>query len=99
MTRSTPYECRRALACLALFGAALAPARAFAQASCGPETRVPFAGHNFPVDPAPVLVDAFPFLRFSSPLFVTSIPGDADRLAVIEQGGRALVFPNDRYSF
>ncbi|MFI5316883.1 MAG: PQQ-dependent sugar dehydrogenase, partial [Myxococcota bacterium] len=47
----------------------------------------------------PVLVDAFPFLRFSSPLFVTSIPGDADRLAVIEQGGRALVFPNDRYSF
>jgi uncharacterized repeat protein (TIGR03806 family) len=45
------------------------------------------------------LVDAFPFLRFTSPIFATEIPGEADRLAVIEQGGRVLVFPNDRYAF
>ena len=97
MTRSTPAGCRRAAACLALFCVVLVPARAFAQATCGPETRVPFAGHTFPVDSPPVLIDGFPYLQFTSPVFATSVPGDADRLAVIEQGGRIFVFANDRY--
>jgi uncharacterized repeat protein (TIGR03806 family) len=99
MTRSTSPDRRRAIVRLALLCVALVSGRVHAQATCGPETRVPFAGHSFPVDPAPVLVDAFPYLTFESPVLVTSIPGAADRLAVAEHGGRILVFPNDRYAF
>ncbi len=41
------------------------------------------------------LVEAFPNLAFSSPLYLAAVPGE-DRLAVVEQGGRILVF--DRVS-
>jgi uncharacterized repeat protein (TIGR03806 family) len=102
MTRSTPFGCRHAAALLALFCVGLLPVRAPAQTplTCGPETRVPFAGHAFPVNAPPILIDAFPHLgRFTSPVFATSIPGGADRLAVVEQGGRVLVVPNDPFAF
>ncbi len=99
MTRSSRFECRRAVLCLALSCLVGMAVRAHAQATCGPETRVPFAGHAFPVDPAPRLIDAFRYLSFTSPVFVTSVPGAADRLAVVEQGGRILVFPNDLFAF
>src|SRR5512147_1342485 len=98
MTRSTSPDRRSAIVCVALFCVALASSRAHAQATCGPETRVPFAGHSFPVDAVPVLIDAFPYLTFDQPVSVTTIPGP-DRLAVAEHGGRILVFPNDPYAF
>jgi uncharacterized repeat protein (TIGR03806 family) len=65
------------------------------EATCGPDARVPFAGHSFPTDSSPVLIDAFPALSFTSPVFVTAAPGAVDGLAVVEQGGRVLLFPND----
>jgi len=99
MTRSIPLEFRRAALCLALSCGLGLPVRAHAQATCGPETRVPFAGHNFPVDASPELVDAFRYLSFTSPVFVTAVPGATNRLAVVEQGGRILVFPNDLFAF
>ena len=40
------------------------------------------------------LFDAFPALRFASPVFVTAAPGDATRLFVVEQEGRIRAFPN-----
>ncbi|HKC52834.1 MAG TPA: PQQ-dependent sugar dehydrogenase, partial [Myxococcota bacterium] len=99
MTRSTSLECRHAVVCLAISCLVGLSLRAHAQATCGPETRVPFAGHTFPVDPAPTLIDAFLYLSFADPVLVTPVPGAADRLAVAEQGGRILVFPNDLYAF
>ena len=96
MTRSTrPGPLSRAVLA-ALFCVALGPSRADAQQSCNGETREPFAGHAFAVAAAPVLVEAFQFLRFQSPIGLASVPGAADRLAVAEQGGRVLVFANDR---
>ncbi len=38
---------------------------------------------------------AFPNLTFSSPLFITHAGDGTDRLFVVEQAGRILVFPND----
>src|SRR5262245_25697348 len=98
MTRWTCPRPRSVLAVLALICVALTPARARAQ-TCDGETRVPFAGHAFPVQATPLLVEAFQFLRFESPVLVVSVPGEADRLAVAEQGGRVLVFANDRDTF
>lgn len=53
---------------------------------------------TFPVtSPTPgsvALVDAFPGLRFASPVFVTAPPGDTGRLFVVEQAGRVRVFPH-----
>jgi uncharacterized repeat protein (TIGR03806 family) len=98
MTRSTPSEGRFAAVALALVCLALAPARAHAQTSCGPETRVPFAGHKFAVVSGPRLVDAFRYLTFTDPVLVTSVPTNEDQLAVAEQGGRVLVFPNDEFA-
>ena len=99
MTRSIPFSPRRAALCLALSCASLAAARAHAQTACGPETRVPFAGHAFPIDgSAPVLVDAFPFLEFDMPVLAVPVPGELDRIAVAEQGGRILVFDDDSFA-
>ena len=98
MTRSTSPIRRRALVSFALFCAALAGARAHAQTSCGPETRVPFAGHAFPVDAAPIVIEGYPGLAFNSPVLAVSVPGELDRLAVAEQGGRILVFLNDAFA-
>src|SRR5258705_13661149 len=86
---SPPILVPAALLCVAL-GAA--PARA--QQACDGETRESFAGHAFPVAAAPVLVEAFGFLRFTSPVLVTAGPGAADRLPGAEQGGRGLGFAN-----
>jgi uncharacterized repeat protein (TIGR03806 family) len=97
MTRTTPFECRRAFVCLAVFSLVLAPLYARSQGTCGPETRVPFAGHHFPIDSMPKLSDAFPLVSFASPVVVTTVPGDGDQLAVAEQAGRIFVLPDVRY--
>ena len=99
MTRRTRSGSPPILVLAALLCVALGAAPARAQQVCDGETREPFAGHAFPVAAAPVLVEAFQFLRFASPVFVTAVPGAADRLAVAEQGGRVLVFANDRDAF
>jgi uncharacterized repeat protein (TIGR03806 family) len=52
----------------------------------------------FPPQPAPEpveLVDAFPGLVFSKPLFLTHRPDDSNQLFVVEQDGRIRVFDND----
>jgi uncharacterized repeat protein (TIGR03806 family) len=73
--------------------------RAAAQA-CTLPPRVPFAGHNFPLDSPPVAqpmtpVDAFPGLAsFSRPLFLTYPPDGTNRIFVVEQGGTISVFDN-----
>ncbi|HXZ85922.1 MAG TPA: PQQ-dependent sugar dehydrogenase, partial [Myxococcota bacterium] len=59
---------------------------------------MPFAGHHFPVDSSPILVDAFPYLELSAPVAVAQVPGSLDRLAVAQQGGQVLVFPNDYFA-
>jgi len=99
MTRSTrtcPVVPRQVLA--ALFCVALGSSRAEAQQSCNGETREPFAGHAFPVQAAPLLIEGFQYLQFESPVALAAVPGEADRLAVAEQGGRVFVFANDRYA-
>jgi uncharacterized repeat protein (TIGR03806 family) len=96
MTRRTRLGSPPTLVLAALLCVVLGAARARAQQVCDGETRTPFAGHAFPVAAAPVLVEAFPLLRFTNPVLVTAVPGAADRLAVVEQGGRVLVFANDR---
>lgn len=62
-------------------------------------TRPPTAALSFPVDnpqPQPVdLVRAFSNLWFDRPLFLTHAGDGSDRLYVIEQAGRLLVFEND----
>jgi uncharacterized repeat protein (TIGR03806 family) len=60
--------------------------------------RVPVTTLNFPSSsPQPGtyrVVDAFPSLSFSGPLFLTHAPGDRDRLFVLEQRGTIQVFAN-----
>jgi glucose/arabinose dehydrogenase len=41
------------------------------------------------------LVDAFPALTFTQPIYLAHIPDGSDRIAVVQQNGRILVFPND----
>src|SRR5204863_2208781 len=38
---------------------------------------------------------AFPALSFSNPVLITNAKDGTDRLFVVEQAGRILVFPND----
>ena len=61
------------------------------------EQRVPWTASRMtgtPDPPAPYrTVNAFPGLRFTEPLVVTSAPG-TDRLFVLERYGRILSFPN-----
>src|SRR5262245_57840683 len=98
MTRSTrpcPIPFPRSVArpvLAALCCVALGASRADAQQACTGETREPFAGHAFPVQASPLLVEAFQYLRFTSPVALAAVPGAADRLAVAEQGGRVFVF-------
>jgi glucose/arabinose dehydrogenase len=98
MTRSTSSIGRSAAVSFVFCCAALAGIRAHAQTSCGPETRVPFAGHAFPVDASPMVIDGFPGLTFNAPVLAVPVPGDFERIAVAEQGGRILVFPNDSFA-
>lgn len=44
--------------------------------------------------PEIALVPAFPDLKFEKPLFLCEIPDGSGRVVVLEQGGRAWVFPN-----
>ncbi len=58
--------------------------------------RVQVTGLTFPTaapQPGEIeIVDAFPNLTFSSPLFLTHAPGDTTRLFVVEQAGKIQVF-------
>jgi len=61
--------------------------------------RVPVTGLTFPLSPPQPgqveIVDAFPNLSFSNPLFLTYAPEDNSRLFVVEQRGTIQVFSND----
>jgi uncharacterized repeat protein (TIGR03806 family) len=103
MTRSAPLGRSPRLPWVSLFCVAVACVGALApsaraQTSCGSEVRVPFAGHHFPVDSAPILVPAFPLLSFSAPVAVVEVPGAVERFAVVQQGGQVLVFANDDFA-
>jgi glucose/arabinose dehydrogenase len=71
---------------------------------CDPNDRVPFAGHQLPLDevfaPTPMTdEDAFPQLpSFSSPVLITGAGDGSNRLFVLEQGGRIQVFFNFKAS-
>ncbi len=88
-----------------LVASLIAPASARAQGPCGLATRVPFAGHMFPLDSIPDLqpmtpVKAFPNLPppasplFRRPLFLTAPSDGSNRLFVVMQAGLIRVFPN-----
>lgn len=52
-----------------------------------------FAGHNFPLDSAPdpapmTVVDAFPGITFTSPIYAVVPPDGTERLFVVERAGR-----------
>ena len=81
---------RAAIALLAL---------ACAAACSGGSGGTPRFAFAFPIDaPAPtpmVAVPAFPQLRFARPVFATHAGDGSNRVFVVEQGGRILVFAND----
>ena len=65
----------------------------------GLEARPAAAALAFPTSPAsPTPLDAvraYPALTFARPVYVTHAPDGTDRLFVVEQAGRVLVFPDD----
>jgi uncharacterized repeat protein (TIGR03806 family) len=65
----------------------------------GLEVRPPAPALAFPLAPAsPTALDAvraYPARTLSRPVYVTHAPDGTDRLFVVEQGGRILVFPDD----
>jgi uncharacterized repeat protein (TIGR03806 family) len=69
--------------------------------TCNLPARVPFAGHNFPLDSPPVSqsmtpVLAFPNLpQFTRPVYLTHATDGSNRLFVVEQAGKIEVFDND----
>jgi glucose/arabinose dehydrogenase/mono/diheme cytochrome c family protein len=59
--------------------------------------RDPGAQLNFPLQPGSfgyTFENAFPNLSFTSPIAITSPPGETNRLFVVEQAGRIRVIPN-----
>ena len=58
-----------------------------------------YVQHRFPTQgPQPgtlKLVRSFPKLTFARPIFLVAPPDQSDRIFVVEQGGKVLVFPND----
>ncbi|HUP92189.1 MAG TPA: PQQ-dependent sugar dehydrogenase [Solimonas sp.] len=61
-------------------------------ATLGPRSRATLTLRDD--DPALALVNAFPSLSFSQPVFMTAAPGDSGRLYVVEQSGVIRVFAN-----
>ena len=99
MTRSASLGRSPSLALVSLFCVALWTSQARAQQSCTQESRVLFAGHGFPVNPAPVLVPGFPYLAFAQPVALAAIPGETERFAVAQADGQLFVFANDYFVF
>jgi len=71
-----------------------------AQAVCTTGPRVPFAGHNLPLDslPDPKLlnpVETFVNVALDQPMFVASPPDGTGRLFVVERTGRIRILPAD----
>lgn len=59
----------------------------------------PFAGHNFPLDSVPDpgalgLVDAFPGITFTSPIYAAAPPDGSGRIFVVERAGKVFVIEN-----
>jgi len=85
------------LVCLTL---ALAAPEARGQ-TCTEPPRVPYAGHNFPLDTPPAQqamtpVAAFPNLpTLTQPTFLTYAPDGSNRIFVLERAGTIRVFDND----
>jgi uncharacterized repeat protein (TIGR03806 family) len=72
-----------------------------AQTVCTTGPRVPFAGHNLPLDSVPnptplVAVQIFQNVSLSQPMLVTSPPDGTGRLFVVERTGRVRILPSDR---
>jgi len=69
-------------------------------AACGSGTGSMRTAFGFPLDaPAPTslaVTPAFPHLLFARPVFATHCGDGSDRVFVVEQSGRILVFANDR---
>jgi len=58
-----------------------------------------FAGHSFPLDSLPdpgpmTLVDAYPGITFSAPIYAAAPPDGSGRLFVVERAGRIFVIEN-----
>lgn len=71
-----------------------------AQAICTTGPRVPFAGHNLPLDslpdPKPLnAVETFANVSLSQPMLVISPPDGTGRLFVVERTGRIRILPSD----
>ncbi len=76
---------------------ALPSARARAQ-TCTTGPRVPFAGHNLPLDslpdPSPMATtQVYPNVPLDQPVFLTSPPDASNRLFVVELTGRIKILP------
>ena len=72
---------------------ALVAANAAHSQSCPLSPRIPFAGHNLPLDTPPdiqsmELVRVFPNLRFAAPLGLSAPQDASNRVFVWERGGR-----------
>jgi uncharacterized repeat protein (TIGR03806 family) len=64
------------------------------QAQVLPSGRVASPPLRLPLEPASALESALGTLRFTSPVVVTSPPGETNRLFVVEQPGRIVVITN-----
>ncbi|HTO07852.1 MAG TPA: PQQ-dependent sugar dehydrogenase [Myxococcota bacterium] len=82
------------------FGVLCAAGLARAQ-TCNLPARVPFAGHNFPLDTPPVSQPMTPVIAFPNlpllnrPVYITYAPDGSNRLFVVEQPGTIEVLQND----
>jgi uncharacterized repeat protein (TIGR03806 family) len=71
-----------------------------AQAVCTSGPRVPFAGHDFPLDslpdPTPLApVQTYQNVALDQPVLVTAPPDGTGRLFVVERSGRIRILPQD----
>ena len=67
------------------------------QALAGPLVRVPNTSMHMPTNPPTfgfTAVNAFPTLTFTNPTTIVSIPGETNRLFVVEKRGRIVVITN-----
>src|SRR5512139_1310215 len=90
-------RCCTALAATLFVFASAASVRA---QTCTTGPRVPFAGHNLPLDggssPTPMTaVGAYPNVSLTEPVFLASPPDGSGRVFVVERTGRIRILPAD----
>src|SRR5512139_1274241 len=88
-------RCCTALAATLFVFASAASVRA---QTCTTGPRVPFAGHNLPLDggssPTPMtVVSAYPNVSLTEPVFLASPPDGTGRVFVVERTGRIRILP------